>query len=243
VDSLEKHFQRLDGKNIRTADFGSLHEDISAIYDALSQIKGIQYTGAPKLMHLRNRELFVMWDAYIRGLKPRKAYERLDVVKHGDWEVKKYGSSADDYVQYLKDMQKRFAGVSFGDERKTFAKAIDEFNYVSITLPIQRAERAASRSSAAEPAAVTADEQSIGTVNTETFRKALQRVLTEAQGSFVDVTSGTLYRSVGGRMGKDSNLASCCNAMTSAMQPGDSVLHSPPKGKGATLTIRYVLPR
>jgi hypothetical protein len=57
----------LDGKNIRTADFDRLREDISAIYNTLSQIKGIQYTGAPKMKHLRNRELFVMWDAYILG--------------------------------------------------------------------------------------------------------------------------------------------------------------------------------
>jgi hypothetical protein len=38
-------------------------------------------------------------------------------------------------------------------------------------------------------------------------------------------------------------MANCCNVMTEAMQPGDKILSSPLKGKGATLTIRYVLPR
>ena len=81
------------------------------------------------------------------------------------------------------------------------------------------------------------------TVNTETFRKVLQRVFAEAKGSFVDVTSGDLHRLVGGYPGKHHNLPTCCNVMTSAMQSGDIVLAKPPKGRGATLTIRYVLPR
>jgi len=145
VKSLEVNFQRLDGKDILTANFDSLREDISAIYSALSQIKGIKYTGASKIMHLRNRELFVMWDGYIRGQKSRKDYQKLDIVKRGDWNIKRYGDSAEDYLQYLKDMQSKFAGISFTEQGKTFAKAIDEFNYVSITLPMQRMEKATLR--------------------------------------------------------------------------------------------------
>ena len=147
VKSLEVNFQRLDGKDIRTADFDSLRENISAIYSVLSQIKGIKYTGASKIMHLRNRELFVMWDGYIRGQKSRKDYQKLDIVKRGDWNIKKYGDSADNYLEFLEDMQNRFADVSFTENKKTFAKAIDEFNYVSITLPMQRMEKATSRGS------------------------------------------------------------------------------------------------
>jgi len=166
MNSLETHFLRLDGKDIRTADFDSLQEDISDIYNTLSEIKGIKYTGAPKIMHLRNRELFVMWDGYIRGQKPRKDYEGLDLVKRGDWDIKEYGDSADDYLQYLKDMQGKFAGISFSEQGKTFAKAIDEFNYVSITLPIQRAEKAASQGGVeADAAAAEATEQPFGPVN------------------------------------------------------------------------------
>lgn len=81
------------------------------------------------------------------------------------------------------------------------------------------------------------------TVNADTFRNALKRILNESKGSLVDVTSGELHRLLGGYPGKHHNLTTCCNVMTKAMQPGDRVLASPPGGRGATLKIRYVLPR
>jgi 5-methylcytosine-specific restriction protein A len=244
VESLEVNFKHLDGKDIRTADVDDLREDVTVIFDQLSWIKGIQYTGASKIMHLRNRELFVMWDGYIRGQKPKKDYKRLDIVKSGDWDIREYKDGATDYLEFLRDMQKRFGAISFSEPRKTFAKAIDEFNYVSITLPLLRMGKATPRNSVEVTVTIdTANEKTTGPVNTHTFREALQRVLSEAQGSFVDVTSGELYRSVGGRSGKDYAMAACCNAMMAAKRNGDTILHIPPKGKGATLTIRYILPR
>jgi len=51
------------------------------IYDSLSKIKVIEYTGAPKLMHLKNPDVFVMWDNYIRGEKSRKYYDNLICLK------------------------------------------------------------------------------------------------------------------------------------------------------------------
>lgn len=242
VKSLETNFQRLDGKNIRTADFDSLREDISAIYNTLSQIKGIRYTGAPKMMHLRNRELFVMWDAYIRGLKPRKSYDRLEIVKSGDWNVKAYGDSADDYLQYLKDMQYKFAGISFVEKGKTFAKAIDEFNYVEITLPMLRMDKAAPPNSV-KAAAAPSIERVAGAVNAEAFRRALQSLFDESPAGFIDVNAKELYSKVGGGAGRKYNMAGCCYVMTKAKQSGDKIVAGPPSGKGATLTIRYVLPR
>jgi len=242
VESLETNFRRLDGKDFRTADFDSLRDDISTIYRTLSQIKGIQYTGAPKMMHLRNPELFVMWDAYIRGLKPRKSYQRLDIVKRGDWDAKAYGDSADDYLQYLKDMQRKFASVSFVDEGKTFAKAIDEFNYVNITLPMLTMNKAASRGSA-DAVVTPLVERVTGAVNTEAFRRARQRIFDESPAGSVDINAGELYRKVGGGTGKNYSMASCCNVMLEAVRPGDKILAGPPSQHGATLTIRYVLPR
>jgi hypothetical protein len=242
VKSLETNFQRLDGKNIKTADFDSLREDITIIYDALSQIRGIKYTGAPKIMHLRNRELFVMWDGYIRGGKPRRAYEELEIMRHGDWEAKAYGKSASDYLGYLKDMQRKFAGISFVEEGKTFAKAIDEFNYVSVTLPMQTMERAARRKPSEVTVAPSA-ERVVRMVNTETFREALQRIFDESPAGFIDVNAKELYSKVGGGTGRKYNMAGCCYVMTKAMQPGDKTVAGPPSGKGATLTIRYILPR
>ena len=87
------------------------------------------------------------------------------------------------------------------------------------------------------------DVRPASTVNAETFRKALQRVFAEAKGSFVDVTSGDLHRLVGGYPGRSHKMPVCCDVMRMAMQSGDTILASPPKGRGATLTIRYILPR
>jgi len=141
LNSLANNFERLNDKEFRTADFDALHEDIETIYNTLSAINGIRYTGAPKLMHLANRKLFVMWDGYIRRLRPKRYYENLDIVKKGEWEVKKYGKRAEDYIEFLKDLQKKFKHINFEENGKTFAKAIDEFNYVNITLPIQKREK------------------------------------------------------------------------------------------------------
>lgn len=87
------------------------------------------------------------------------------------------------------------------------------------------------------------DAEPATTVHADTFRDELKRILNESKGGFVDVTSGELHRLVGGYPGKHHNLATCCNVMTKAMQPGDRVLVSPPGGRGATLKIRYALPR
>jgi len=81
------------------------------------------------------------------------------------------------------------------------------------------------------------------TVNADTFCSALRGIFSASKGGFVDVTSGELYRMVGGHTGRDYRMATCCNVMSKSMHPGDTILAQPPKGKGATLTIRYILPR
>lgn len=48
---------------------------------------------------------------------------------------------------------------------------------------------------------------------------------------------------VGGGIGKNYSMASCCNVMLEAVRPGDRILAGPPSRHGATLTILYVLPR
>ena len=42
------------------------------IFGTLSSIKGVEYTGASKIMHLKKRCVFVMWDGYIKGEKKKK---------------------------------------------------------------------------------------------------------------------------------------------------------------------------
>jgi len=106
-------------------------------------------------MHLKNTQVFVMWDSYISGQKSKKYYKELDIVKKSSWNFKKYERNAHGYLQFLKDMQLLFKNVKWKDVEKTLAKAtdeynyvttlakaIDEYNYVTITLPIQNMEKA-----------------------------------------------------------------------------------------------------
>lgn len=78
------------------------------------------------------------------------------------------------------------------------------------------------------------------------FRRALERVLAESEGGdadYADVHAGQLHRRVGGYPGPSHAMPVCCSVMRAAMRPGDLVTAQPPKGKGASLTIRYRLPR
>ena len=77
------------------------------------------------------------------------------------------------------------------------------------------------------------------------FVEALTARLQTAQKSgrtFLDVVSGDLHREVGGYPERN-RMPVCCSVMEREMGPGDRRVYAPPKGKGATLTIRYRLPR
>jgi len=141
IMELNTYFEPFKNETFRTINFDRYKDHIKTIYEVLSSFEGIKYTGASKIMHLKNRAVFVMWDGYIKGNKAKKDYQKLDIVQKGDWEVPKYGNSAKEYIRFLMDMQNKFKNISFQDDNKTFAKAIDEFNYVKITLPIQDMEK------------------------------------------------------------------------------------------------------
>ena len=141
IVELNAHFERFRDETFRTINFERYKDDIKKIYDVLSSFAGVKYTGASKIMHLKNRAVFVMWDGYMKRDKPRKYYDKLDIVQKGDWKVRKYGDSAIGYIRFLMDMQSKFKSISFQEDNKTFAKAIDEFNYVKITIPIQNMEK------------------------------------------------------------------------------------------------------
>ena len=80
-------------------------------------------------------------------------------------------------------------------------------------------------------------------VNTNAFRRALQRVFDESPGTFVYVNAKELYAQVCSGKGKDYRMPECCSAMRRAMKPGDERRAGPPSWQGANLTIRYILPR
>lgn len=59
------------------------------------------------------------------------------------------------------------------------------------------------------------------------------------------VTAIDVHREVAGPAAGDAGdlMPLCCGAMRAAMRDGDTVLCESPGGDGATLTIRYLLPR
>lgn len=116
---LEPHFKKFKKLDFQTIDFDKYQKDIKKIFLTLSEIKGVQKTGAPKLMHLKVQQVFVMWDTYIRNYYG---------FKKGD---------ADDYFDFLKLMQKDFHNVKARSDR-TIAKLIDEHNFKTITEPALR---------------------------------------------------------------------------------------------------------
>ena len=116
VKGLKPYFNKFKDKSIETINFNNYKKEIKHIFEVLSKIKGIQFTGASKLIHLTVPNVFVMWDAYIR-----KAWG----FKRGD---------AEDYFNFLLKMQEEFKHIKRRDGR-TLAKCIDEYNYVIFTLP------------------------------------------------------------------------------------------------------------
>ena len=82
-------------------------------------------------------EIFVMWDGYIRGNKAKKLYTNL--IK-GSYNLKRYSTTSEGYFDFLKDMQSKFKHIKLKGE-KSLAKAIDEFNYMNITVPLRILEK------------------------------------------------------------------------------------------------------
>ena len=83
-------------------------------------------------------------------------------------------------------------------------------------------------------------------LTTADFRQALEDRLKEAGAAGVDhldIKAGDLHRALGGYPGRSHHMPACCNAMRAAMRARDQVLSEPPKGRGASLVIRYRLPR
>jgi 5-methylcytosine-specific restriction protein A len=59
----------------------------------------------------------------------------------------------------------------------------------------------------------------------------------------IEINSGELHRKIGGYPGAGHRMPLCCDAMYFVQSYGDTIISSPRRGKGASLTIRYKLPR
>jgi hypothetical protein len=81
-------------------------------------------------------------------------------------------------------------------------------------------------------------------VSVDYFRQELVARLgrATAQGK-IDymVSSGELYRALGGYPGSTHGMPCCCDAMQAVMEPGDILLVERTGGPG--MTVRYLLPR
>lgn len=137
---LHGDFVALAGHSIQILDLAIEGGRIERMFDRLASIQGVEYTGASKLLSLKNPGLFVMWDDYIRGGKPKKHYKNLPCIVAQKWFLRIYNKNGAGYVTFLRDIQNRFGHLNYAGGPKTLAKAIDEFNYVNVTLPMQKAE-------------------------------------------------------------------------------------------------------
>lgn len=117
IDSLKLEFKKFQKLDFRTIDFDKHEKEIKKIFETLSDIKEIKKTGASKMIHLKVPRVFVMWDNHI--------------MKH----YKYHKGDADDYFNFLKEMQRRFKNIKPLPGR-TVPKLIDEHNYKTITEPV-----------------------------------------------------------------------------------------------------------
>ena len=80
----------------------------------------------------------------------------------------------------------------------------------------------------------------------EDFQRELDRTFARARDAgldHVDIVSGELHSRVGGYPGRDHRMPSCCQVMRANVTPGDRVLKQSGSGLGASLAIRYRIPR
>ncbi len=141
---LRDDFSALAGYTIQTIQLESHRNRIEAMFNRLAKVKGVEYTGAPKVMHLMLPELFVPWDAYIRGRSDKgdRIYVGLPCVNSKKWCLVRYDQNGYGYVDFLLDTQSRVPGLVYSTSGKTLAKILDEWNYVQVTIPIQAIEKA-----------------------------------------------------------------------------------------------------
>jgi len=84
------------------------------------------------------------------------------------------------------------------------------------------------------------------TPSTDDFQKELDAIFAFAEAKrlvAIVVQAGNLHRLVGEYPGTNHRMPVCCNVMRKNMRAGDEVVSEPPSGQGASLTIKYVLPR
>jgi hypothetical protein len=82
----------------------------------------------------------------------------------------------------------------------------------------------------------------------EEFRDALFETMADALRAgheYLEIDAGELHRRLGGYPGPDDRIPNYCHVMKAQVSTewGDVILHDPPSGQGASLRIRYRVPR
>jgi len=78
------------------------------------------------------------------------------------------------------------------------------------------------------------------------FRSELRAMFKEAEkedSSSTTIVAKGLHRRVGGYPGPNHRMPTCCDVMLAEKRANDRILSQPRKGKGASLTIQYTIPR
>ncbi len=119
IEKNQELFKKLEKLYFRTLDFNDskFQEIMKKIYSRFRKIKGIEQTGATKLMALELPHLFVMWDTKIR-----KAF---NIPNEG---------TAEQYLEFLKVLQLQFSHIKWEGKTKPFAKAVDEYNFYTVHI-------------------------------------------------------------------------------------------------------------
>ena len=82
--------------------------------------------------------------------------------------------------------------------------------------------------------------------NAQDFQNELNNIFSSAQQqgrTYVNVKSGDLHRKLGGYPSQNHRMPVCCDVMKKNMSQEDTILQQPPSGRGATLLIRFKIPR
>jgi hypothetical protein len=141
---LQQKLRRVIPEDFDTIDFGKHQSAIIQSFASLAAVRGIEFTGASKVLHLLSPRVFVMWDSAISGwYTPKADYAKLNVVRSSFWKPPKYpfARSGVGYYDFLIYCQSRFNGLVTPDPEKTFARCIDEFNYRTISQPLLARKR------------------------------------------------------------------------------------------------------
>ncbi len=115
IKECKSWFEEVRNEEFQMANFDAIGDVVRRIYSRLSKVKGVEYTGGSKVMHLLNPRLFLIWDAAMR--------------KHYGYD----GTDANDYLEYHKRLQRDVRSIKWHSRAKTLPKAIDEYNYITIT--------------------------------------------------------------------------------------------------------------